>query len=244
MRFITGCNEPYLIRMRTYLETLEQFADFKITFVTVGFDWGSPFSKINVIRMEPGQNEGAPPQSEAIQHGSFLKVLESKVTEVLVCTDGDFVMQRPLDDDEKALLSLKHGEVVTSWNGGPDETLVTEAGRLGMKVTYEKLAEDWGEIVKSKPIYNVGFIGLTRKTWKQVYELYMANWDRVGEYFSHPARQQWLISWALADLELKVKVAPWSLHAHGHFGPKPGMVRGGDGRIYVDGKLAAFRHYL
>ena len=244
MRLITGCNEQYLQRMRAYLTSLQEYADFDVTFITVGFDWGSPFSKITPVRMDREQNEGAPPQSEAVQHGSFLSVLEGKVTEVLLCTDGDFTMQRALDDDEKALLSLKHGEVVTSWNGGPNETLTTEAGRLGLKVPYDSLVEDWGEIVKTKPIYNVGFIGMTRKTWQQVYDLYMKNWERVGEYFTHPARQQWLISWCLPELGLDVKVAPWSLHAHGHFGPKPGMTRLGDGSIAVDGKLAAFRHYL
>jgi len=230
--------------MRAYLETLQQFADFGVVFITVGFDWGSPFSKIAAVRMEPEQNIGAPPQSEAIQHGSFLNVIDGKSTEVLVCTDGDFIMQRALDDDEKELLNLKYGEVVTSWNGGPTETLTTEAGRLGLKVPYEKLVEDWGEIVKTEPIYNVGFIAATRKTWQEINELYLENWDRIGEYFSHPARQQWLISWVLAEKGLKVKVAPWSLHAHGHFGPKPGMTRLGNGMIAVNGKVAAFRHYL
>lgn len=243
MRFITGCNEGYLTRMRVYLESLEQFADFQTTFITVAFDWGSPFQKIDAVRMEREQNKGAPDYSEAIQHGSFLKVVKANAADVLVCTDGDFVMQRALDKSEKELLNVKANEVVTSWNGGPHETLMVEAQRLGPLVGFEQIDYDWGGIVNGSPIYNVGFLAAQKRTWQKIYDKYMLNWERVGTYFTHPARQQWLISWAIADLGLDVKVAPWSLHAHGHFGMKPGMERR-DGQIYADGKLAAFRHYL
>ena len=60
--------------------------------------------------------------------------------------------------------------------------------------------------------------------------------------FTHMARQQWLISWELAKLGLTVKVCPWSIHAHGHGGLKPGM-HYGEGGLWADGKLAAWRHH-
>jgi hypothetical protein len=31
------------------------------------------------------------------------------------------------------------------------------------------------------------------------------------------ARQQWLVSYLLKQLDYDIKIAPWSLHAHGHF---------------------------
>ena len=243
MRLITGCNQGYLPRMRDYFVSLERYADFPVEFVTVGFEYGSPYGKIKPVEMAREQNEGAPVETEAIQHGSFLQVIDAKAADVLLCTDGDFVMQRPMDVEEKKLLKLKSGEVVTSWNGGPHETLMIEAARLFPKCTPQKVSDDWGAIVNTEPIYNVGFLAAQKRTWQKIYDLYMENWERVGQYFGHMARQQWLISWAIADLGLKVKIAPWSFYAHGHFGMKPGMVRAPDG-IYHDGKLACFRHYL
>jgi len=242
MRLITGCNEPYLPRMLDYLKTLDSKADFPITLVTVGFEWDSSFKKVETVSLPTKLNKGAPYETEAIQHGSFLKVVKPRPREVLLCTDGDFFMQRPMDDSEKEMLNLKKGQVVTSWNGGPDETLGVEAGRLHPKMPIGRISDDWGLL--DKPIYNAGFLAATTETWKDIYNEYMMRWERVGSFFGHMARQQWLISYVIASQGLDVTVAPWSFHAHGHFGPKPGMTRGGDGLIYADGKLACFRHYL
>ena len=242
MRLITGCNEPYLQRMRGYLTSLNSRVDFPVSFVTVGFEWGSPFEGIASVKLPKELNAGAPPETEAIQHGSFLQVVEPKPREVLLCTDGDMVMQRAMDDEEKEMLKLKKGQVVTSWNGGPHETLALEATRLYPKMPLDRIKDDWGHF--DKPIYNVGFLAATKETWEDIYNEYMIRWERVGDFFGHMARQQWLISYVIANQELDVIIAPWSFHAHGHFGPKPGMVRGGDGLIYADGKLACFRHYL
>jgi hypothetical protein len=46
----------------------------------------------------------------------------------------------------------------------------------------------------------------------------------------------------LKQLDYDVTIAPWSLHAHGHFGLKPGM-NYGPGGLWADGKLALFRHH-
>jgi hypothetical protein len=152
-------------------------------------------------------------------------------------------MQRPLTHDEIQLLDVGHYEAVTSWNGGPHETLELEASRLHMKRVLARLVRDWGEIVHTAPIYNVGFLAMTRMTWCDLHRRYCDDWANIGDYFGHMARQQWLISYLLSEMDIAVTVAPWSLHAHGHFGLKPGMERRQDG-IYADGIKAAFRHYL
>jgi len=243
MILVTGCNQGYYNRIRGYLHSLEQYADFPVNLVTVGFSANPNIKNVTPFFIDPADNYGAPPQTESIQHGSFLKVIKYKPKEVIVYTDGDFVMQRPLDLEEKKLLKLKDGEVITSWNGGPNETLEIEASRLNMRCDINQLINDWGNVVKTAPIYNVGFLGMTANTWGSLYENYIADWNSIALYFGHMARQQWLISYTIAQLGLTVKIAPWSLHAHGHFGLKPGMERRPDG-IYHDGKLAAFRHYL
>jgi hypothetical protein len=241
MQLVTGSNLGYYGRMTGYLDSLAVHADFPVHLVGVGFMPANAFAKCHILTRE--QNDGAPRETECIQHGSFLHVIKGKADDVLVYTDGDFVMQRPLDDSERELLDLDHGQVVTSWNGGAHETLEHEATRLNMRVSWEQLFNDFGHDLRKWPIYNVGFIAMTRQTWKELYAAYMRDWPDMHHYFGHQARQQWLISYHIAALGLDVKIAPWSLHAHGHFGLKPGMERRPDG-IYADGKLAAFRHFL
>ena len=240
LKLVTGSDKAYYSRHVPYLDTLRALTDFPVHYIGVGWNPGT-IDGIKTATLSDAKNDGAPSQTRCIQHGSFLPVVPARANTVLLYTDGDFTMQRALDDGEKALLDLEHGQAVTSWNGGPHETLAHEADRLGMKQHKHAIEAEWGHF--DRAIYNVGFLAMTKKTWQQVYAHYMARWQKIGEYFDHAARQQWLISWTLADLSIDVKVAPWSLHAHGHFGLKPGMTRG-PGGVLVDGKLAAFRHYL
>ncbi|MFA5376949.1 MAG: hypothetical protein WC455_14460 [Dehalococcoidia bacterium] len=228
--------------MTPYLDSLRQYADFPVTFVGVEFippDLG----EIETISMTAEQNYGAPEQTKCIQHGSFASLIPGDDSEVLIYTDGDFIMQRALDDYERSLLELDDYAAVTSWNGGPHETLELEAGRLGMRTSMDDLIAAYGRCIKLRKIYNVGFLAMTRVSWIELHKAYLREWERVGGYFSHMARQQWLISYLLKQLDYDITIAPWSLHAHGHFGLKPGMERRADG-IYHAGTLAAFRHYL
>ena len=241
MRLVTGCNERYLPRMQGYLDSLRQYADFPVTFVGVEFT-PPAMDGIDTITMTAEQNYGAPDETKCIQHGSFASLIPGDESEVLINTDGDFIMQRALDDGERSLLELDDYAVVTSWNGGPDETLELEAGRLGMKTSMDDLIAAYGKCIKLRKIYNVGFLAMTRVSWIELHKFYLHEWERVGRYFSHMARQQWLVSYLLKQLDYDITIAPWSLHAHGHFGLKPGMDYGAGG-LYYDGKLAAFRHH-
>ncbi len=242
MRLVTGCNERYLPRMQGYLDSLRQYADFPVTFVGVEFT-PPEMGVIETIAMTAEQNYGAPPETKCIQHGSFADAIPGDDGEVLIYTDGDFRMQRPLEQDELDLLTLAHGEVVTSWNGGPDETLELEAGRLGLRTSMDELVKTYGKCIKSHKIYNIGFLAMTRGSWIELHGAYLQEWERVSGYFSHMARQQWIVSYLVRQMNYDIKIAPWSLHAHGHFGLKPGMERRGS-QIYWNGRLAAFRHYL
>lgn len=241
MILVTGCNERYLLRMMPYLGTLLEHADFPVYLVGVGFQ-PPQIEGINSLCISRAANEGAPSETESIQHGSFINVLDISDDEVVIYTDGDFLMQRAMDDQERSLLAISGNAAVTSWNGGPHETLGTEAGRLGQKLTDEEMTTVWGEGWQTRPIYNVGFLALTAWEWEELRGRYMIYWPLACESFSHQARQQWLISYLL-DMFCSVTIAPWSLHAHGHFGLKPGMSWGSDG-IYADGKKALFRHFL
>lgn len=239
VRLVTGCNEHYYPRMQSYLQSLHQHADFRWQMVAVGFDPHQPWA----VTLRPECNPGAPAETESIQHGSFLEVIETDPEEVIVYTDGDFVMQRPMDDDEREFLDLEHGQVVTGYNFGEHCTLFHDAHLLSPFCTDDRLLAVWGDVIQTAQDYNAGFLAMTRQTWGMLHTAYMAAWDRVSWTFRHQARQQWLISYKIAALGFEVKLCPWSIHAHGHGGLKPGMERR-DGAIWADGKMALFRHYL
>lgn len=237
MILVTGTDERYYPRIVPYLGTLEEFADFTWRVICVGFDAPNGHG----IRLD--DNAGAPAETKSIQHGSFLTVIDAPDDEVIVYTDGDFVMQRPIDDSERQLLDLADGEVVAGFNFGPQCTLANDARIIGPRYSIAEISNVWGPVIHTAQDYNAGFLAMTRSTWNRLHRAYMDDWDRAGKTFAHQARQQWLISYEIAVLGLTVKLCPWSLHAHGHGGLKPGMYYGADG-VYADGKKALFRHYL
>lgn len=241
MRLITGCNESYFPRMTPYLDSLRAYADFDVTLVGVGFQPPS-LEGIDTAGLTRAQNAGAPPETECIQHGSFLAVVDGPESEVLIYTDGDFAMQRRMDSEERAFLSLADGQVVAGLNFGWHSTLIGDAQILSMRVSDAELIARYGERVHTCQDYNVGFLAMTRATWRRLHAAYMADYPAVCEVFGHQARQQWLISWEIAALDLDVRLCPWSIHAHGHGGLKPGM-HYGHGGLWADGKLALFRHH-
>ena len=241
MILVTGCNQRYLGRIMPYLDTLRMYADFPVHLITVGFE--ADANHIRSLPLSREQNAGAPPETESIQHGSFLQVVKCKPEEVIIYTDGDFGMQHRMDDSEREYLDIKDNQVVIGYNFGPQSTLINDAHLLGAYRGVESLPLEWGEIVNTAQDWNAGFMAMNRRTWARLYRAYMLDWERVCGTFQHQARQQWLISYEIAALGLDVKICPWSIHAHGHGGLKPGMEHRSDG-LYADGKLALFRHYL
>lgn len=242
MRLVTGCNEHYLPRMMGYLDSLRQYADFPVTLVGVEFTPPSTGFNFEIISMTAEQNYGAPEQTKCIQHGSFASLIPGAMDEVLIYTDGDFIMQRAMDAGERAFLSVGHGEVVTGYNFGAHSTLRNDANLLGIQIGWDELEKRYGEIIHTAHDYNAGFLAMTRRTWALLYQSYLQDYPAICDVFSHMARQQWLISWEIANLGLAVNLCPWSIHAHGHGGLKPGMHYGDNG-LYFDGKLALFRHH-
>lgn len=241
MILITGCNERYLPRMSRYLDSLRSYATFPVYLAGVGFQ-PPEIDGVCRLSLTREQNAGSPPQSECIQHGSFLQVLPDRnMTSTILYTDGDLVMQRAVDESEWALLRLNFGDVLVGYNGGAHETLLTEYYRLSPMKSPDEMECLWGHDWDTLTIYNVGCVAATRDTWNYIHREYMKHWQMACETFVHPARQQWLISWIIG--KLNPVIMPWSFHAHGHFGMKPGMTRQGD-QIYHNGKLALFRHYL
>lgn len=234
---VAGCNEAYLGRFQGCVASLQAHANVPYHLFSVGFDAYNPLSR--------EQNAGAPPESECIQHGSFLQLLPDTYgpDTVIIYLDGDVLLQRPFNAGELAWLeSFPASAVSATWNQ-IGENLADCTRLLGPAFDLFHLREAWGPEIDSAPSLNAGVVAARRSTWERAYELYMRNWDAALACFAHPARQQWLMCWCYASLRLATQIMPWSFHAHGHFGLKPGMERRRDG-IFVDGQLAAFRHYV
>lgn len=242
MILVTGCNAGYLPQMMPYLDTLRHHADFPVYFVGVGFKPPGDGDKIRRVALSHEQNAGAPPQTESIQHGSFLPVIDCAPDDVILYTDGDFIMQRPMNEGERAFFDFSGNTATAGWNGRDGETLKDEYHRLGPGTSLEDMPLVWGDNWYELPIYNAGALALTAEGWQVLHDAYMQYWPSVCETFHHQARQQWLISWILGQC-FDVKIMPWSIHAHGHHGLKPGMNREAHG-VTVDGKLALFRHFI
>jgi hypothetical protein len=233
---VAGCNQRYFDRFQPCVAALRRHANVPYQLFSVGFDGGPGYTPLT-----QAQNAGAPPETECIQHGSFLQALDAAPDDVIVYLDGDVVMQRPFDAGELEWLgNFPYRTVSATWNQ-IGETLATCATYIDPKLPTDGQVKVWGHVIRQAPSLNVGVVVARRDVWQVAYELYMLNWNVAGESFSHQARQQWLMCWTYAALGLDTQIMPWHFHAHGHFGLKPGMERRADG-IYADGKLAAFRH--
>jgi hypothetical protein len=71
----------------------------------------------------------------------------------------------------------------------------------------------------------------------------MAHWEQVCRQFAGPARQQWLICWAIAQYGLNVVIPGYGFHANGHYGVPPGVLYE-NGQVTYQGEPVLFRHKL
>ena len=230
-----------LLPPKIYLESLVRNLAIPATLVTVGFD--PLYCPVDHVHLSREDNAGSPYESESPQHGAFLQVIDGPPDEVLIFTDGDITLQRPLLDAELAWFDGVGDGVTCGYNSGPAETLQVEAARLFMRVTQEQLLARLGETIR-KPCYNIGVIGAKRSTWSRIYEAYMPLWKTACEAFGHGARQQWLVNYVIQKEAIPVQVMSYRLHANGHYGVPPGVTINGGGLAYYQGKLVAFRHRL
>lgn len=234
---VAGCNARYWPTFQGCVQALQAHANVPYQLFAVGFGVDG------YTTISHDQNYGAPPETECIQHGSFLQALPAAPSDVIMYLDGDVGMQRPLCDGELWwLANFPDNAVCATWNQ-IGETLAQCATYIGPQRGPDELIATWGEIIQAAPSLNAGMVVARRSTWERAYDFYLKHWELATACFRHQARQQWLMCWTWAALGLDIQVMPWAFHAHGHFGLKPGMAYGPDG-IYVDGKMAAFRHHV
>lgn len=228
--------------MRPYLASLQMHSPWPVNFLTVEADapaeFMEQFPKVAAVRVPVVA--GAPEYSSSLQHGAFIDYVPGDDDDVLIYTDGDCVLQRTARKSEYNLLAqLPADTVACGWNSSPDETLAVEAARLFPRGA---VAAVFGDMVNTAPSFNIGVVAARRSTWVRVRDEYMDNYDRALALFAAPQRQQWLVSWAIATLDLKVHVLSHVIHMHGCYQLPVGASV--NGTAQYNGETVLFRHHL
>lgn len=247
MKLLTCSNARYLPRMRPYLTSLANHSPFDNVLLGVGCRVPPLFLEellgVRAVDLPPDVLAGAPAETQSVQHGSWLPHVAGPESEVVIFTDGDIVLQRrPTPAETAWLASLGPDTVTAGPNSSPSETLVDEAARLFPRIGRAEMEALWGDI-GSVPCYNIGVIAMQRGTWRRVHEAYMARWADACATFGGPARQQWLVCWAIHQLGLRVDLTPYSVHTHGCY-PLPAGATFAAGELLFNGVPVLFRHHV
>lgn len=251
----TGADKKYLsnIHFKNYLKSINQNSNFdQNILVYVGDDNNgnvdAGYENINVCKISPDHIIALNPNN-CIQHGEFIKAdgFDSiSGDDVIVFTDGDMTLQRPLSSEELEFLkNLKDGDVYVGYNASPNDTLHDEFYRL---LPYKKHDEvfdiDLQKIdLKEIKVYNTGVLAMNKNTWAklsgQYIELYHDNVDKI---FKHYAKQQWLISFLLGIFNYNVIEMPYDIHNHTHYPSPIGTTIDENKVVRFNDKVVLFKH--
>ena len=242
MRIVTACNKAYYPRMATWLNSLEQHCNVRYVLVKVGWHELSG-REIDETVITRKQNEGAPMETESIQHGSFLKVIDGPEDEMLMYCDGDMAMQRPFSQAELNWLEGFGPRGATAGWNKLGEMLEEECRIIEPRVSMDEVRHRFPGDIDHWPMLNVGVLAMRRSAWREMHAEYMRLWKLAKETFVNKAWQQWLICYVMYALGMDVQLMPFSIHTHGHYGLNPG-VWVIDGLTYTGGTLAAIRHHI
>lgn len=219
-----------------YVESLRQHCNIRWQILAV--DWTPPDGFANNWTTVP--DSGMP--RRMLQHGGFLPYVETEPDEVIVFTDADIVMQRPLLDDElNSLSSLNNSEFAIGRNNGLADTLFDEHNRLAPIASLSE-SERWFPGFPLMSCWNFGFVAARRSTWNLMHERFMELWPAANSAYRYYAKVQFLCCYVINRDFSRVDV-PLTLHAHGHFGHPEGVKIENGVALFGDTPIA-FRHKL
>lgn len=247
IHLLASSNLAYANRITAWLDAVEAHAApaMRPTLICVGptWDWVDgllrEYRGVGFVRLDRADC-ATPVPLDHVQSGDFLQALPVADDDVVVFTDGDAYLQRPLTADEAGWLAdWPRGTVGLAYNAGPGDTLASEAARLRPRgEAYLSAGFDL-----AAPVYNLGVMVARGADWRRWHAAYAAIHPRVAPLFDHHAHQQWGLCAALAPAGLTAQVLPYTMHLHGHY-PAPSGVGRERGRVTFDGQVVAFRHYL
>ena len=241
----TGSDEKYLPKIQNYLKSIENNSNFDLNLLIFLSDSDYKYNsdKIVTLKMEPS-NFVDRTEINCLQHGEFIKSngFDDLVNDddIIFYTDGDIILQRNINDKElKKYMSINHDDVVIGYNESPNDNLKNEYNRILATKTepYEKMAEY--EKIKC---YNTGVIGMTKKTWRKLMELYSPLFPNVNKLFQYYAKQQWLICYILGTEGFNIIEMDYDEHNHLHFKSPICTTINEKRDVYYNNNLVLFKH--
>jgi hypothetical protein len=242
----TGADRNYLPVVQPYLDSMNRNSNFDDNVLAyLGDEPIQSYSdKVKVTNVYPSTVK-ALNLNNCVQHGEFLRgeyFNSLDDSDVIVFTDGDIIMQRPMTaDEEHRFRSLRDCDVFIGFNAGPDDTLYTEATRLTQvdKMIPSELIADWHKI----KIYNAGVTAMNKRTWLRLMDDYLSLVEHAKSTFVNIAYQQWLMCFIMGTRPYNVIDMPNEIHCHRHYFPNPlGASMDENGTAYFNGKKVLFKH--
>lgn len=246
----TGITENYIPRAAAYFSSLVRFERDRTAIFTVNFtpEMPEPGEPTHIVPVDYSKCLQQP--KWMLQSGGFTVFAPPDWDDntIIIFTDADAVLQRPLDDEEIESIvfgCLDGGVMIGRNKPDPTQTLANESLDLFPKFS------DPHEIERRFPnqahflCKNTGMVIATLGTWRKLYAHYCVLWPRIDETWGHYACVQWGICYVVQKFAgLHLVDIPLSLHAHGHLGPQIGVTIDADGIARADGKVIFFRHAL
>jgi hypothetical protein len=215
---VTACNEGYLKKAITYLDTINRRSNVNNVMVTLDFKADSALiARFPNVRFAEVRSESvrSPNPNGCLQHGGFLTALNDVSEDArIIFTDADIKFQRPFTTAELGMLeSFEDGEVGVNYNESDHQTLRDEAASLYPVLPLEDIFARYAGAAEFKT-FNTGVIVANFRTYTQLYEAYDAAWNDFTPLFDHYGKQQWLLSY-LIQKQFKLRLLPYTLHFHG-----------------------------
>lgn len=242
----TGTDHSYLMRAQPYLDSLKRHEPERATLFCVDFtpgqDVGMRIVPVDFARCIPAQKK-------MLQVGSFVLSAPPDWTDddVVVFTDADAILQRPLSDEEIALFlqgTCDGGVMIGRNTPDPTQTLGQESKELFPQAADAQIALRFPGY-EAMLARNTGFVVARLGTWRRIHAQVRQIWPLVARTWTHWAQAQMAICYVVQRYpEFTLHDLPLSVHAHGHLGMPPGITFDANGVAMADGKVIFFRHVL
>lgn len=209
-----------------------------------------PTIRFEMVRKTQYRVQGQIKVLPSPQYGAFIDFVPwVKDDDHVVFIDGDITVQRQLRQDEIDAFTKEPDRMAATMNARGDGSMKTELLHLNPKLSnqlwmFEKV---FGDL--SKPLYNLGVMGLNPPEWRRFLKIYEDNFDFWDSMLRHHASNQFFMSYMLNNLGFKL-YDPTSdfvknFHAHCHEADSIryfGLKRGPDGRIMRGSEAVLLAH--
>lgn len=167
------------------------------------------------------------------QSGEFIDYLDCTDDDVIIQIDADSIIQREITDAELLTLIPKENEFITVYGANPPNNMYVVTQNLGFVDPEQfKYLEDLPEITPS-------FIVGKKKTFSDLRDVILSEWEKFIKINSHHAGIQWITS-KLIHEKFKLKVVDNTFQCGDWYLSFNLSVR--NNRLYLNDDMVLFNH--